>query len=89
MTNLEFKEIVYNNIIDFESLKTVIKNPSNNDFNIEQLTEKYNHLALIEEVLDLFITEIKEFPSQIYSEADHQTYQLIYIIEIFMNILRN
>ena len=86
MTNLEFKEIVYNNIIDFESLKTVIKNPSNNDFNIEQLTEKYNHLALIEEVLDLFITEIKEFPSQIYSEAELTENIYEYIKELVLDV---
>ena len=86
LTNLEFKEIVYNNIIDFESLKTVIKNPSNNDFNIEQLTEKYNHLALIEEVLDLFITEIKEFPSQIYSEAELTENIYEYIKELVLDV---
>ena len=62
--------MVYNNIIDFESLKTVIKNTSNNDLLIDQINDKYNNLALIEEVLDLYITEIKEFRSQIYSEAE-------------------
>ena len=86
LTNIELKEIVNNQIINFDNLNSIILGDSKKKIDKNELKNKYNDLILIEEVLDLYILELKEFPKQIQSDTEIIENIFNYIQELILDI---
>ena len=86
LTNIELKEIVNNQIIKFDNLDSIILSDSKKKIDKNKLKNKYNDLILLEEVLDLFIFELKNFPKQIQTETEIIENIFNYIQELILDI---
>ena len=72
LTNQEYKKMIYNNIIHIEGLEdapTYNKDDHVDEDTVVELNEKFNRVEQIGKVVDLYIMEISNFPSQCQNET--------------------